>query len=63
MLSCTLSLKISNITQQQWKLKQNFVFSLLNLILNLFSYAPKLPLIPKVRPSPNIKNLSLRLSV
>ena len=31
--------------------------------LNLFSYAPKLPLIPKVRPSPNIKNLSLRLSV
>ena len=38
------------------------MFVSVKLILNFFSGAPKLPLIPKVRPSPNIKKLSLRLS-
>ena len=37
------------------------VFALLKLVLNFFSGAPKLPLIPKVSPSPNIKKLFLRL--
>ena len=31
------------------------MFALLKLILNFFSRAPKLSLIPKVSPSPNIK--------
>ena len=47
----------------QCKLKQNFVFALLKLILNFFSGKPKLPLMPNVGPSPNIKKLFLRLSV
>ena len=38
------------------------MFALLKLILNGFSGEPKLPLIPKVGPSPNIKKLFLRLS-
>ena len=46
----------------QFKLNQNFWFTLLKLILIFFSGAPKLPLIPKVFSSPNIKNLFLRLS-
>ena len=42
---------------------ENFVFTLLKLILNFFSGAPKLPLIPKVYPSPKTKNLFLWLSI
>ena len=38
------------------------VFASLKLISNFFSGAPKLPLIPKVGPLPNIKKLFLRLS-
>ena len=38
------------------------MFALLNLILNFFSGAPKLPLIPKISHLPNIKKLFLRLS-
>ena len=38
------------------------MFALLKLILNLFSGAPKLPLIPKVSRSSNTKKLILRLS-
>ena len=38
------------------KLKQNFVFALLKLILNFFSDEAKLPLIPKVGPSLSTKN-------
>ena len=33
------------------------MFGLLKLILNIFSDDPKLPLIPKVEPSLNIKKL------
>ena len=46
----------------RWKLKQSFVFALVKLILNFYSGETKLPLIPKVWFSPNIKNLVLRLS-
>ena len=46
----------------QCKLKQNFVFALVKLLVNFFSCEPKLPSIPKVRPSPNIKKLFLGLS-
>ena len=42
--------------------KQNFVFSLVKIILNFFSDEPKVPLIPKVEPLPNTKKLLLRLS-
>ena len=42
--------------------KQNFVFSLVKIILNFFSGEPKVPLIPKVGPLPNTKKLLLRLS-
>ena len=38
------------------------MFALVKWILNSFSGQPKLPLIPKVGPSPNIKKLFLRLS-
>ena len=38
------------------------MFELVKFILNVFSGDPKLPLIQKVGPSPNIKKLSLRLS-
>ena len=43
------------------KLK-NFVFPLVNLIVNFFSGERKLSLISKVGPKPNIKKLFLRLS-
>ena len=36
-----------------------FCFALVKLILNFFSGDPRLPLIPKVGPSPNIKKLFL----
>ena len=39
------------------------MFVLLKLILNFFSGATKLPLIPKASRSPNIKKLFLRLSI
>ena len=39
------------------------MFVLLKLILNLFSGATKLPLIPKVSRSPNIKKFILGLSI
>ena len=39
--------------------KKKFVFALLKLILNFFSGAPKLTLIPKASSPPNIKNLFL----
>ena len=42
---------------------QNFVFDSLKLIPNLFSGAPKLPLISKESPSPNTKKLCLRMPV
>ena len=38
------------------------MFALLKLILTFFSGGPKLPLIPKVVPSPRTKKLFLRLS-
>ena len=46
-----------------WKLKQNFVFSLLKLILNIFSVSLVLSLMPWVWPSLNTKKLFFRLSV
>ena len=43
----------------QCKLKQNFVFALLKLILNFFFAEPNLSLTAKVEPSPNSKMLAI----
>ena len=39
----------------QCKIKENFQFALLQLILHYFSVEPKFPLISKVGPSPSTK--------
>ena len=39
------------------------VFALVKLMLNFFFDEPKLPLIPKIKPSPNIKKLFFILAI